>query len=112
MLINVGTTQATRPGGKVMLIGMGNPVQTLPISHAALREVDLVGVFRYAHAYPKAIGMLTESPPPPGLPNLTALVTHRFRGIERTPEAFSMAARVRDDEGGLVMKVVVEGGDV
>ncbi|CAO1623181.1 unnamed protein product [Parajaminaea phylloscopi] len=50
---------ATRPGGRVVLIGMGNPIQTLPIGAAALREVDILGVFRYAGTYPTAIGMLS-----------------------------------------------------
>ena len=49
---------ATQPGGKVMLVGMGHPVQTLPLSAAALREVDLLGVFRYAGTYREGIEMV------------------------------------------------------
>lgn len=93
-----------------MLIGMGNPVQTLPILAAALREVDLVGLFRYANAYPKAIELIAN--PPATLPDLEALVTHRFKGIDSTPEAFAMAARVKDDEGNLVIKVFVDVDEV
>lgn len=37
---------AARTGGKVMIVGMGTPSVMLPISTAALREVDLIGVFR------------------------------------------------------------------
>lgn len=86
---------------------MGAPTPTLPLSSAALREVDLVGVFRYANAYPKAIEMLSKSVP--GAPDLRSLVTHRFKGVDRVGEAFEMAGRVKDEEGGLVIKVVVEG---
>lgn len=49
---------ATKAGGKVVLIGMGNPIQTLPVGSASLREVDIVGVFRYANTYPVALGLL------------------------------------------------------
>lgn len=49
---------ATKAGGKVVLIGMGNPIQTLPIGNASLREVDVIGVFRYANTYPVALGLL------------------------------------------------------
>lgn len=49
---------ATKAGGKVVLIGMGNPIQTLPIGSASLREVDIIGVFRYANTYPVALGLL------------------------------------------------------
>ena len=37
---------AARTGGKVLIVGMGTPNVMLPISTAALREVDLIGVFR------------------------------------------------------------------
>lgn len=50
---------ATRPGGRIVLIGMGTPIQTLPIGAAALREVDILGVFRYSGTYPIAISMLS-----------------------------------------------------
>lgn len=89
-----------------MIIGMGNPVQTLPVSAASLREVDLVGVFRYANTYPRAIELLASGNPL--LPDLTKLVTHRFSGLDNIPKAFDMAARVKDDDGNLVLKAMVD----
>ena len=89
-----------------MLIGMGNPIQTLPISAAALREVDFVGVFRYANTYPAVIDLLASKDPL--LPDLSKLLTHRYSGMEAIPEAFDMAAKVKDDGGNLVLKVMVD----
>ncbi|KAK3311509.1 chaperonin 10-like protein [Chaetomium strumarium] len=97
---------ATAPGGRILLIGMGNPIQTLPISAAALREVDLVGVFRYANTYPRVIELLASKNP--RLPDFTKLITQRYAGMENIPKAFDMAARVKDDEGKLVLKVMVD----
>ncbi|KAF2405017.1 sorbitol dehydrogenase [Trichodelitschia bisporula] len=99
----------TRPGGKVMLIGMGTPVQTLPISHAALHEIDLIGVFRYANAYPAAIERLRKAKTE--LPDFSTLLTHTFKGLENVEKAFLMASRPEDDEKKLVMKVAVQFGD-
>lgn len=98
--------KATAPGGKIMIIGMGNPIQTLPISAASLKEVDLLGVFRYANAYPKVIELLASGDP--HLPDLSRLVTQRYNGLESIPKAFDMAASVKDDEGNLVLKVMVD----
>ena len=89
-----------------MIIGMGNPVQTLPISAASLREVDLVGVFRYANAYPRVIELLASRDA--SLPDLTKLVTQRFNGMDSIPRAFDMTAKVKDDDGNLVLKVMVD----
>lgn len=36
---------------------MGTPNATLPVSAAAFREVDMVGVFRYCNTYPDAIAL-------------------------------------------------------
>ncbi|KAK0725749.1 chaperonin 10-like protein [Lasiosphaeris hirsuta] len=96
----------TAPGGRIMIIGMGNPVQTLPISAASLREVDLVGVFRYANTYSRVIELMASGDPL--LPDLTKLITQRFSGMEGIRSAFDMAARVKDDEGKLVLKVMVD----
>ncbi|KAK8248511.1 sorbitol dehydrogenase-like protein [Phyllosticta capitalensis] len=101
---------ATRPGGRVLLIGMGTPIQTLPISAAALREVDLVGVFRYANTYPTGIEVVSR-PPSADYPDFTKLVTHRYTGLDSLPEAFEMAAKTKDAEGKLVLKVVVNVND-
>jgi L-iditol 2-dehydrogenase len=95
-----------RPGGKVILIGMGHPIQTLPISAAALREVDLIGSFRYANTYPKGIEILSKTEP--DYPRFAHMVTHRFYGFNALDQAFQMAGRTKDDEGKLVIKVVVE----
>ncbi|KAI9820781.1 MAG: hypothetical protein M1827_005152 [Pycnora praestabilis] len=108
---------ATRPGGRIMLIGMGTPIQTLPISAAALREVDLVGVFRYANTYTRGIEVVSNAVranQPSGskdMPNFEKLVTHRYKGLEGVREAFEMAGKTVDGEGRLVLKVVVEMND-
>lgn len=100
---------ATRPGGKMLLIGMGTPIQTLPISAAALREVDILGVFRYANTYPTGIEVVSKSGP--DYPDFSKLVTHRYKGLESADEAFEMAGKTKDDSGNLVIKVVLETGE-
>jgi len=100
---------ATKPGGKCIMVGMGTPIQTLPLSAAHLREVDILGVFRYANTYATGIRMLSASGlGKGGLPSLDGMVTHRFKGLEQAKEAFELAGRTMDDEGKLVLKVVIE----
>jgi len=85
-----------------MLIGMGTPNATLPLSAAALREVDIQGSFRYANAYPTALSLLASGK----LPNIEKLITHRFK-LEQTSHAFELLARGVDDDGHMVLKVVI-----
>lgn len=92
-----------------MIVGMGNPIQTLPISAAAMREVDIVGTFRYANTYTKAIELVASKRP--NLPDLQKLVTHRYHGLQSVPQAFEMAGKTSDDDGNLVLKVIVEMGE-
>ncbi|KAF6829410.1 alcohol dehydrogenase GroES-like domain-containing protein [Colletotrichum plurivorum] len=98
---------ATRPGGKVVMVGMGTPIQTLPLSVAHLREIDILGIFRYANTYPTGVRLLCAKGNG-GLPNLDDMVTHRFKGLENAAKAFDLASRTCDDEGNLVLKVVIE----
>ena len=110
--------QATRPGGKVLLVGIGSAVQNIPLAAAAQREVDLVGVFRYASTYKDGIEMIAAANEGTvlenavegarQLPDLKKLITHRFEGLEKVKDAFEMAGRGVDDKGDLVLKVLIE----
>lgn len=97
---------AANAGGKLVLVGMGTPVQTLPLAAAALREVDIVGVFRYANCYPAAIRLFASGK----LDEVAmALVTHRVP-LEDGERAFRLAAnraKPGEDEGRVAVKVVV-----
>lgn len=102
---------ATRPGGKLIMVGMGTPIQTLPMSAAHLREVDILGIFRYANTYPTGIKLLCnqgKSGASYNLPSLDDMVTHRFKGLDAAKGAFELASRTVDDDGNLVLKVVIE----
>ncbi|RDW77238.1 GroES-like protein [Coleophoma cylindrospora] len=98
---------ATKPGGKLIMVGMGTPIQTLPMSAAHLREVDILGIFRYANAYPTGIRLLGGKGAMK-LPDLNDMVTHRVQGLANAQTAFELAGRTIDDEGRLILKVVVE----
>ncbi|KAI9731115.1 MAG: hypothetical protein M1818_007973 [Claussenomyces sp. TS43310] len=95
---------ASKPGGKLIMVGMGTPIQTLPLSAAHLREVDILGIFRYANTYRTGIRLLADG----RLPSLDDMVTHRVRGLANAREAFELAGRTVDDDGRLVLKIVVE----
>ncbi|KAK7748849.1 hypothetical protein SLS53_000873 [Cytospora paraplurivora] len=101
---------ATKPGGKVIMVGMGTPIQTLPLSVAHLREVDILGIFRYANTYATGIRLLCAQKKGGafGLPSLDKMVTHRFKGLHNARQAFELAGRTVDDEGRLVLKVLIE----
>ncbi|KAG8993379.1 hypothetical protein FRB95_006377 [Tulasnella sp. JGI-2019a] len=92
-----------RPGSRVALVGMGTPIGYIPLSSSALREVDLIGVFRYANCYPEALSLLGSGK----LPGVEKMVTQRFP-IEDTERAFETLRRGRGDNGELVVKVMVD----
>lgn len=88
-----------------MLIGMGTPNVTLPLSAAALREVDILGSFRYANTYPEALSLLASNK----LPNIDALISHRLH-LAETKEAFELLSKGVDEDGRMVLKVIVGPG--
>ncbi|KAF8851177.1 GroES-like protein [Acephala macrosclerotiorum] len=98
---------ATKPGGKVIMVGMGTPIQTVPLSAAHLREVDILGIFRYANTYQTGIRLLAGKGPMK-LPDLNDMITHQFKGLEQAKKAFELAGRTMDDAGKLIIKVVIE----
>lgn len=73
---------ATRPGGVVVVVGLSSEMVSIPLMNAAVREVDIRGVFRYCNTWPMAIAMLAS-----GKVNVKPLVTHRFP-LEQAMQAF------------------------
>ncbi|KAI0146194.1 GroES-like protein [Xylariaceae sp. FL1272] len=103
----VASIYAAAPGGAIMLVGMGTPNVTLPLSAAALREVDIRGVFRYANTYQKGLDILKDRAAS-GLPDISKLATHHVKGIDRVVDAFTLAGKPVDDKNNLVIKVIIE----
>lgn len=77
---------AVRPAGTVVLVGMGKPDLTLPVSRIQNRELLLTGVFRYANTWPLAIRLIAE-----GRVDVDALVTGRF-GLDEVAAALDSTA--------------------
>ncbi|CAG5856764.1 unnamed protein product [Menidia menidia] len=86
----------TRSGGVVVLVGLGAEMATVPLINAAVREVDIRGVFRYCNTWPMAIAMLAS-----GQVNVRPLVTHRFP-LEQAVAAFETTRQ------GLGIKVMLK----
>merc|ERR1712020_89511 len=89
---------ATKSGGCLVLVGLGKPEIVMPIVNAAVREVDIRGIFRYANCYPTAIAMVAS-----GKVDVKPLITHRFK-LEETLQAFETA---KTGAGGAI-KVMIK----
>ncbi|KAK8537102.1 hypothetical protein V6N12_043278 [Hibiscus sabdariffa] len=88
---------ATRAGGRVCLVGLGHNEMTVPLTPAAAREVDIIGIFRYKNTWPLCIELLRS-----GKIDVKPLITHRFGfSQEEVEEAFETSAR-----GGNAIKVM------
>jgi len=92
------TFYATVSGGVVVLVGLGRPLASLPIVNAAVREIDIRGVFRYANCYPAALSLIAT-----GRIDVKPLITHRYN-INESVQAFEMA------ESGQAIKVMIQCG--
>lgn len=92
------SVQATKSGGVIVLVGMGPDTVTVPLVNAAIREIDIRGIFRYANCYPTALQLVST-----GAVNLKPLVTHHFK-LEDSLKAFETA---RNSSSGAI-KVVIQ----
>lgn len=110
---------AAKTGGRVALIGMGHPIVTMPLGAAALREVDVLGVFRYANMFPKAIRLLSSgalpshpidlsasNQAPSKMGSIEALVSHTYP-LAQALQAFQTLRAGRSPDGKKVVKVFV-----
>lgn len=88
---------ATRSGGKVCSVGLGKSEMNIPLTPAAAREVDILGIFRYRNTWPLCIEFLKT-----GKIDVKPLISHRFRFKQQDiEEAFDVSSR-----GGNAIKVM------
>jgi L-iditol 2-dehydrogenase len=62
-----------RRGGTVVWVGMGPESFEFPTLTVGMKELDVKGLFRYAHTWPTAIELVSS-----GRINVKPLITHRF----------------------------------
>lgn len=93
---------SARTGGKAVFVGMGTQELLLPVGQSLIREVDLVGVFRYANTYPEALALLGSGK----LGDVGKMITQRYP-LEEAGKAFEALKNGRDEEGRYVIKAMV-----
>ncbi|XP_014782983.1 sorbitol dehydrogenase [Octopus bimaculoides] len=89
---------ATASGGCVVMVGMQPDEVTVPLLNAAVREVDIRGIFRYANCYPIALSMIAS-----GQVNVKPLITHRYK-LEESQKAFEHARTMKDGAVKIMIK--------
>jgi len=94
-----GVFEPLCPGGRVVFIGMPTRPVPVDIVAAQVKEARIEAIFRYAHAYSRAL-LLMES----GKVNLKPLVTDRYR-FEDSIKAFQYAANPRPSSVKTVIKL-------
>merc|ERR1712086_412463 len=67
-------------GGRVVLVGMGK--YDVECRKVQLKELDLVGMFRYSNTYAAALGILAS-----GRVDIKPMITHHF-ALRAAPDAF------------------------
>ncbi|MFG2859043.1 NAD(P)-dependent alcohol dehydrogenase [Streptomyces sioyaensis] len=71
--------------GRVVLIGMGGDEVPLPVSRVQHHELEVTGVFRYAHTWPAATALVQS-----GAVRLDSLVSHSY-GLAEAESALTVA---------------------
>jgi len=92
------TLNVVKPGGTAVLVGLPpEPEVPIPITAACSKEIDIKGIFRYAHTWPTAIALASGK-----RVDLNAMVTHRFP-FEQIKDALDFAVTAKSE----AMKVMI-----
>lgn len=94
--------QVVRPGGVLVLTGVGPASYELPALEIGLKELDVRGHFRYAHTWPTAIELVSG-----GKIDVRQLITHHYN-LPQVVEAFEHTHSMRD--GAIKVMVTVGAG--
>lgn len=89
--------RALGPGGRAVVVGLGSDIAEIPVAEVVAKELDVVGIFRYANTYRTGIELMRDAKV-----SLRDLVTHRFP-MDRVPEAIAAAM----DPNSASIKVIV-----
>ncbi|KAG0730454.1 Sorbitol dehydrogenase [Chionoecetes opilio] len=84
---------ATKSRGKVVQVGLSGATVTVPLVHAGVREVDVLGVYRFVQCFPITISLLAKKKV-----DVKPLITHRFE-FDEYKKAFEM---FRSGEDGAI----------
>lgn len=87
-----------RPGGRVVLVGLGATEMPLPVVHIMNLELTVTGVYRYRNTYPRAIALAAS-----GRIDIDRFATATF-GLDEVGQAFEASG----DPSSL--KVIVKPG--
>lgn len=77
--------KVTKPGGTLVVVGMGAAEVKIPLISGLCKEVDIKGCFRYANDYESALAMVAT-----GKVNVKRLITHNYK-MEEVVKAFDTA---------------------
>ncbi|XP_049791931.1 sorbitol dehydrogenase-like [Schistocerca nitens] len=77
--------QATRSGGKLVVVGLAGREMTLELGKGIFREVDVRGVFRFCNVYPASLSLIASQKV-----DLKNLITHNFH-LKDTEKAIQTA---------------------
>ncbi|GCB63715.1 hypothetical protein scyTo_0011657 [Scyliorhinus torazame] len=82
---------AVKPGGIVVLVGMGLATANVPVTNATVREVDIRGSYRYTNTWHTAIALMASKKV-----DVKPLITHRF-GLDQAQDGFELMAECSVD---------------
>lgn len=93
----------TMSGGKVVLCGIGPKKQEIPLVDASLREVDLLGVCRFANCYHMALQLMSAGK----LPHIGKMITHTFP-LEKATDAIKTLQDLKGPDDKVPVKVLIK----
>ncbi|MCM3790153.1 NAD(P)-dependent alcohol dehydrogenase [Domibacillus indicus] len=92
-----------RRGGKAVIVGMSSEDEApLNIAQIISKEIDIRGVFRYHHTYPKAIQLLSESKI-----DIEKIITDYYDSLNEIEAAFKKA--IQDKKNTLKIMIYPNG---
>lgn len=91
--------KAAAPGGRIVLVGMGPQPTPFDAVAAMVKELDVLTVFRYAHAYSVAIDLVAT-----GRISLKGMITDRFK-FDDALSAFEFARNPLPGTGKILIEL-------